>query len=301
MSKESYIGGDYIETTGGSVKVYAKGNIENYSAKHFAQKGVNLGVTYGTNEEPPLINPNVKLRRFLVHFRRPSDYDGKYGFDWLREEYIYPIVTVTNDNNGAPINTAKALCKNPIQLKQEYRSDVTNNISPYGITYYPAWLAVFPYTTTKQFAHGSTMHKDGVSLDLQFDEIDKIISDGTEILFECKNQYLKVAPQKITISDVIAAGKKSRNVNGKTINFYKLEQKINIKCIGGALKQHEEIKVFAKLDKEKVEVGKLMVYKNSVIPMAEIVVVKVKTKANDNFSLKGDYQFYLKDSHLIRQ
>lgn len=66
MSKESYIGGDYIETTGGSVKVYAQGNIENYSAKHFAQKGDESGVVYAKNEEPPVIERLVSGLTYII-------------------------------------------------------------------------------------------------------------------------------------------------------------------------------------------------------------------------------------------
>lgn len=148
--------------------------------------------------------------------------------------------------------------------------------------------------STSQFAHGSTMHRNGVNLDLQFDELDQIISDGTEILFESQNQNLRVSPQKIAIADVISTGKKSRIVYGKTINYYKLAQKINVKCTGGTLNQHTEIKVFAKLDQEKVEVGKLMVYKNNVIPKAELVVVNVITGGN-KAQLKDDYQYIFKN------
>ena len=295
MSKESYIGGDYIETTGGSSKNFAGGSIENSSlADQLTQNGEESGVTYGINEDVPIISTNVALKKFLVHFRRPSSYQGEYGFDWLREEYIFPIVTVTNDNNGNSINAPTALCKNPNRLKQEYLNGAVNNIRPYSITYYPAWLAIFPHTTTAQFAHGSRMHENGINLDLQFDELDNIISDGTEIILESKNQYLKISPKKIAIADVISSGKKSRNVSGNTINYYKLEGKVNIKCTGGTLTQHSEIKVFAKLNTEKVEVGKLMVYKNSVIPKAEIVTINVITHAVPHAQLRNDYHYLFK-------
>ena len=32
------------------------------------------------------------LPKFLVQFRRPDDYRGEFGFNWIRDEYIYPIV-----------------------------------------------------------------------------------------------------------------------------------------------------------------------------------------------------------------
>ncbi|MFV0530037.1 MAG: hypothetical protein ACK5MD_01175, partial [Flavobacteriales bacterium] len=60
MSKESYIGGDYIETTGGSTKIYAAEDIENSSAMHFAQTGDADGVVYGVNEDAPKINNEEK-------------------------------------------------------------------------------------------------------------------------------------------------------------------------------------------------------------------------------------------------
>lgn len=61
MSKESYIGGDYIETTGGSARNFAGGNIENSSlGNQFTQKGLDSGVTYGINEPPPKIEVVVK-------------------------------------------------------------------------------------------------------------------------------------------------------------------------------------------------------------------------------------------------
>ena len=66
MSKESYIGGDYIETTGGSTKIYAKEDIENSSAMHFAQKGDDDGVVYGVNEDAPTITVTRKIIRLEI-------------------------------------------------------------------------------------------------------------------------------------------------------------------------------------------------------------------------------------------
>ncbi|MFC3758815.1 hypothetical protein ACFONJ_22840 [Chryseobacterium tructae] len=56
VCKESYIDGDYIETTGGSCKVYAKENIENASiGDQFSQNGLQDGVLYASNGQPPFI------------------------------------------------------------------------------------------------------------------------------------------------------------------------------------------------------------------------------------------------------
>lgn len=242
----------------------------------------------------PKVNP--PLKKFIVNFRRPDDYTGKYGFDWLRDEYIYPINFINNDNNGTPIGTHNPLCKNISALKNEYKTkDVKNIITPYGREYFPAWLSIFPSTTTAQFKYGSSMHKNGVDLDLEIEEIEVLAKDGTQLLFECSNNFIEITPKKINLKDLI--NNKLSKLLGSSIgsvDYYKAEKKINIKCKNGALNNHEEIKVFAKLGNKKEEVGKLMLYKNNVIPKAEIVAVNVITNTN-SASLRDDYQYLFKN------
>lgn len=78
MGKESYIGGDYIETTGGSAKNFAGGSIENSSlANQFTQNGLDSGVTYGINEDAPQIS-GIKEDVFLfLLFFIDEDHKGK--------------------------------------------------------------------------------------------------------------------------------------------------------------------------------------------------------------------------------
>lgn len=64
MSKESFIGGDYIETTGVDTKVYGK-RIINSSVDRFVQIGGN-GVVYGTNDEAPVIEIIKKVIRIEI-------------------------------------------------------------------------------------------------------------------------------------------------------------------------------------------------------------------------------------------
>ena len=274
------------------------GDLELVSQKKVIMQGLgNNSDTQETEEQSSSVsggNHQTQLKKFLVHFRRPKDYRGEYGFDWLREEYIYQLVTVTNDNDGSPINRKVTLCKGVDSLKEKYREDVVNPINPYGKEYFPAWLSIFPFTTNEQFPHGSRMHKNGVFLDLQIDEIDTIVPDGTEIIFETGSPYLEITPNKIPISEVLSTKKRSRRVGGNLINFYYLPKKINIKCKDQPLKRHKDIKVFAKLKGESKEIGKLMVYKNDVIPKAELVVVNVITNNNNKAKLYEGYQFLLK-------
>jgi len=236
------------------------------------------------------------LKKFMVHFRRPTGYQGKYGFDWLRDEYIYPIESVaieTPPSSGNFTRSKKALCKNVASLKTEYKKDVLNPISPYGNDYYPAWLSIFPHTTTAQFKHGSRMHKDGVSLDLEIEALESLVKDSTELLFECADKNVIITPNKLNLKNLIG-NKKTKNLGGTTTrDYYLATKKINIKNTTTPLKKHEEIKVFAKLGTQKKEVGKLMIYKNNRIPKAEVVVINVNY-ASSIASLRDDYQYLFK-------
>ena len=240
------------------------------------------------------------LRKFTIHFRRPAKlkqkkgttYKGEYGFDWLRDEYIYPIEEVLYDNcsdseSPIPINDYRALCLKSDQLKLEYlQVGIADPIQPHGQDYYPAWLSIFASKVKGDNADkGSDMHKDGVYLDLQLDEIDKIINDGTEIFFKPSEPCLKITPEKISIEKFLKTSIKKRSINKDTdtkISYYLLENAVKIMCQGDTLKEHGQIKVFAKLGSTEIEVGQLMVYQNDSIGEANLVVVNVITEYDNN-------------------
>ena len=240
------------------------------------------------------------LQKFTIHFRRPdklkqnkdAPYKGQYGFDWLRDEYIYPIEKIKYDNHQTNArkkikNKKLPLCLKPKKLKEEYKKDVENPIKPYKKDYYPAWLSIFACDVQGNNADaGSELHKDGVYLDLQLDEIDTIIDDETEIFFEPSDPCLKITPEKISISEFLKTERDSRtlvnNIKQSKIYYYKLENAVKIICQGDTLKKHGEIKVFAKLGSIENEVGQLMVYQNDIIGKANIFVINVITKYDDN-------------------
>ena len=241
------------------------------------------------------------LQKFTIHFRRPAKlkqnndapYKGEYGFDWLRDEYIYPMKVVLVDmwsSTPSNLNMFTPLCKKPINLRKEYLPKVESpekEFKPHGQDYYPAWLSIFACNVQGDNADaGSNMHEHGVYLDLQLDEIDEINNDDTEIFFKPSVPCLKITPEKISISEFLKTSKQNRGLHGLThkpaINFYLLENAVKIICQGDTLKQHEEIKVFAKCGSDQYEVGQLMVYKNNKIGKANIIVVNVITKYDKN-------------------
>jgi hypothetical protein len=302
------MGGKYIEQAGGSISeivqndytVYAEGSIITNAKKGINEVGEDSGVSFGSPADAPPVKNKI-LKKFLINFKRPDDYKGTYGFDWLRDEYIYPIVTIANDNNNKPLNAPTPLCLDIIKLKQEYKKDVTNIISPYGKDYYPAWLSIFPHTTTAQFAHGSSMHKEGISLDIEVEEIESLISDDTIITFECSSPFVKISPKSLRLSQFVKSGKQTKALGAaKKKNYYLLRNTITVKCEGGVLAQHQDIKVFASLEKQKAEIGKLMIYKNNVIPKMELVMVNVITNPNSLNAIQNQriktYEFDFKEA-----
>ncbi|WP_051285053.1 hypothetical protein [Aequorivita capsosiphonis] len=246
-----------------------------------------------------VINPILK--KFMIHFRRgktftnkkkyTTTYAGQYGFDWLRDEYIYPIVEVTHDNNGVAIKAKKPLCLDPTALKTEY---LDTSIKPHGSDYYPAWISIFPHTTTKEFEHGSDMHEKGVDLNLEIEELEDLVIDRTTLSFLCGNSLVKITPEKLNLKDLIGTAKIKDLGLGNKRKYHLAENKINIKFKGGTSGIDEEVKVFAELNGTKEEVGKLIIYKTNEIPKAEIVAVNVIT-TNNKTIIKDDYQFLFKN------
>ena len=91
MSKESYIGGDYIETTGGDTKVFSEENIFNSSASKFVQNGGD-GVFYGMNKETPNFAGAVVTFAYIAKLEK----DEYHQIKWAGvEDEVYVVVRTT--------------------------------------------------------------------------------------------------------------------------------------------------------------------------------------------------------------
>jgi len=233
--------------------------------------GVDITITdCGQKCEPEEIDvvgapvpPPLSSKKFLVHFRRPSNYKGEFGFDWLRDEYIYPITSVNGINKELSLDIPK--------LKTEYKTtDVTNPISPYQKDYYSSFLNI--------------MLNQEVTLDIEVEELEALsLPDATEIIFESSNPKLTITPARIPLSTLIAGTK----LGGTTTReYYSAVNQVKVKCDGQAFTKNEQIKVFAKLVdngvESKKEVGKMMVMKNSDQAKYTINVYVIKAFMSDN-------------------
>lgn len=252
------------------------------------------------------------LLKFMVNFRRPRtftwstgvvvNFDGHFGFDWLRDEYVNPMVKVLSDLNEDPLNKLTPLCTDPEKLKAEYLNGDPSPIRPFGTDYYPAWMSIMPYTTAEEFKHGSTMHKHGVKLSLEIDEIDALELHNNEIEFQIASpasSVLSITPAKFTLADVLEKGVKTKKVLDASKNisrtYWYLEDFVTVKCSGGVLSSDTEIQVVAKGSDREETVGKLMVYKNNIIPKAEIVMVRF-TYTDKTIKLDSSYHSILKNN-----
>jgi hypothetical protein len=47
------------------------------------------------------------------------------------------------------------------------------------------------------------MTKNGVQLDLFIEEIEPLSNDGTELIFECQNNFIQLSPKQIPLVNVL--------------------------------------------------------------------------------------------------
>lgn len=273
-----------------------------------------MGVTSGTttNSGDPTIKKQItSLRHFSVHFRRPekAEYNGGFGFDWLRDEYIYDVEKI-----GELKDQKKHLYKGNVhQLIQEYTHFKGGKVTQIneirmlnGETYIPAWLAIFPSAKhTKHSNASSKINANGVKLYLQIDQDEKdsskiLTDDGTELTFEC-SQGLKISPESISLAKLIekSPSKKTlvsshQGISSKTFYRHLKKTFVTITSVE-AYSSPAYIKVIAKNKNLKKTVGLLMVYPNATIPKADIRIVHFSTIAGvKEVPTPPAYQDYLK-------
>lgn len=256
-----------------------------------------------TGPSDPFKVLRISRREFTVHFRQPTDMAGRYGFDYPRDADRYPMEKVTEPTTGK--RTPKALFRGNISnFKDIYLKDAMHSPLLHKYNYLPAWLAIFPYTTNSVYRGGSSMHKDGVKLDI---ELQQLIGDTSKLT---ANKYTKlefvssnsskliVSPSSISIKDFISQGYKNTTVdkaNKKTRKDYILKRAILVKGVKNKpLSKHESIAVYAISANSKDLVGELMVHKNSQTYKVDLILVPTKTSTGINKKALESIEWYLK-------
>jgi len=232
------------------------------------------------------------LRKFTVHFRRPynfqkrtKEYKGEFGFDWLRDEYIFPVFEINRKMQPALIN------KNYISGLKKVYIDGTRKITPWGIEYIPSHLAIFA-TKVKDKNASSKINVDGALLSIELHQVvgdDEVPlqDDGTKIIFETNEKCIKISTStgneksnrlELPISFFIKNRKKTDLVDQSRWS-YSTKNAIRISCEGATTKG-ALISVKAIKGNNIFEVGQMSVFANDKVPIAKICFVDVSFNQN---------------------
>lgn len=275
-------------------------------------KGTTKKLKTGTNNQVVKIT-GPTLRDFLIHFRRPigPNYNGLYGFDWLRDEYVYDYLKVIENKDSETQlyrGDVRELIKEYTRLKSSDTSDVKElaNIKPKnGEPYIPAWLSITPMNST-------TLKGIPIDLHLQIDQENsdddsELTNDGTIIEF-ITSPGITITPNSISLGDLIKGGRlspktlnSSNNVfQSKTIHRYrdesttfKIESNVKDNLPGS-------IQIKARLRGVERIVGLLMIYPN-IPKTCEIVPYKFSSVlGNTSVTVPQYLEDYLAQT-LLRQ
>lgn len=239
------------------------------------------------------------LRRFTIHFRRdykifdtPTTYGGEFGFDWLRDEYINPMLeTIESEFYPVFVDTSKYGVE---RLKSTYKDGI-KVIMPFGKEYVPASINLFPEKFVKDNNKSNLNFEAVLDIEIhQFKEDEAPLENDIFIEFITTNKNIKIslgsekkykAKIKVPISELIKDGQKELVLNSKENlirKYYKTKNFISIKCLN-SIENNQYVEVYECKKDNRELVGILNVEKNNVIKKSSIIVVDV---VNDDFDSK---------------
>ena len=239
------IGGTSYEEAEEVIIEATNGDLELVSQKKVVMQG--LGNNSNEDDQEPRESPKNEVK-YIVLFERLPSYDGEFGFDWMRKEFLC--------KNSICVEGIEELKKIYTPLKTNVKNNTTQE--PYG-DYYVPWLIMFPN------------HKDKVGKDVKLNVSvpTEYISDEyytnpeiEEFSFIPSNAALRVEPQKINID---------KCVMGEEITIY---------C-DAPLENDEFIEV--KNSKGSI-VGKLNVMRNAHYEKLTINIHAIKSYITDSSS-----------------
>ncbi|CAM9193237.1 M43 family zinc metalloprotease [Acinetobacter bereziniae] len=147
------------------------------------------------------------VRNFTVHFRRPYEigrpsdrYHGEFGFDWVRDEYIYPLLNIEGKKDTVLIVP---------NYSSLYQVMYSNTDSTYHLkdnfSYFPSWLYFFA-SNYKGIYGSEEINKDGVCLDIEIhqqftdkndpgliDEKEPLTDNGTILKFQASSKFITLS------------------------------------------------------------------------------------------------------------
>ncbi|WP_298319277.1 hypothetical protein [uncultured Aquimarina sp.] len=180
---------------------------------------------------------------FTVQFERKKDYDGEFGFDFMRDNY----------------NT---ISQNYEELKKEYKDAQIN-----GAEYFVPYLSMFP-------------KQGGVILNLKLDIIEGKARKDDVIKLPAKDG-IKFVPNKVSLKDLQKEHEelekeKAKGYDGDVSKINRTEVKV---ICENELSQDTSIEL---LDKNNQPVGEIIVVKNDEVRKLKVKFIKVMGNEPEN-------------------
>lgn len=249
MSRLRYVKGNVVEITGGNYKIYSEDNIEIHSGDKIIQSGEEKGVSFGKPKSPPA--PEI-VGKCVVQFRPYKDWEGEYGFDWIRTgdtgykgDVWYNTIIGKNRNAAGNIDQSTNYAKNIVPDNKEYNK-IVNTFQKLVIK---KELTTF-YAVPKM----SLMKGKTAKLILKT----KILEEPKKLQFKYNAKYFQIGGFTNDNIESKQKGNKTLDLSIKCLDYFAIDQNIDI------------------LADDKI-CGRLTVLKNHITFQANVVFVPVET------------------------
>lgn len=287
--------------------------------------GATSAVTKGTTTnsgDPTVVQKISQLPRFFVHFRRAESvalsnpislkYKGEFGFDWLRDEYIYDVNMVHALNKHAALFQGETVSKLIEQYThfnrkpiEEIKEILTYNDDPY----IPSWLSLEEGREIGLYLHidlattETTDLTQMANLNLSF-EYDPLLVE----LMSANRQYVSASPLTVSLRDVIGSTVESeqnlisskQDLKSKKIKRFETQFKINVKILKSFSKP-QFIKIKAMDGNRQSQVGLLVLYPNDKILQARLQMIYFTPNSRHSALIPTkDLEKVIKDNFFVQ-
>lgn len=275
MSRTRIVKGKITEIIGKDYNIYSESSIVDNAAETITDKGVAKGESYGSPEKP---SAGEILPKCMVQFRPHSNWDGEYGFDWIRvgdtgqvgdKKWYRDIMgKYLNEDECEPqfINQVKAYAKLLGEFKKYNVPRKKAGSSPY--------FYIIPYL--------SLLPKNSAKLNLK-----------VEILEEPDSFELKYDTDFLTV--------KFKNQLSATVGKREIQDGLDIYC-KKEFNSDQIIEILAKKGEKSDPVGQVIIVKNGKEHGREVKVTLIQV-VKDGESVKlyketENLKKYLKQSYV---
>lgn len=245
------------------------------------------------------------LRKFIVNLDRPQSFKGEFGFSNVDPKYVNKVESlpkikkskiyfdeikskISSDFEKKELLDAFSGNRQVLAAIEAYKKLYNSQFScsPWGVNYLTTYSSIFPKGNKEGFKSEFYLDIELCQLKVAKDDDLPLTADGTIIEFESDNKNIRVTPNKIDISKLIAKRSK-RSYKPNDINeseyYYKAPIAIKIECLD-VISKSCKIRIFSKRNGIVNQVGLHVVVKNDVIKKAKVKIVDVVHTSNDKIA-----------------